>query len=143
MLVLAWTISNVGKMNPKTAVYLLFLGGSVALLALWAWALSGGIELLEFIIAMVGTAILCIFSSAIAAKKIGEDPRLSVGDVMAGANTIAFAVGLLGLCVLICEGIPSRNGPASHLDRRYSLLFFSITAYFLIFPFLTGRKIRR
>lgn len=129
-------------MKPKTAIYLLLLGGCVALIALWAWALAPGVEFLPVTVAVTATALLCFASSIVAAKKIREDARLSIGDVSSAASLVAVAPALIGACVLVWEYVPSKTGHGSHLDRRYALLFFAMTVYLLVFPFLSSRKAR-
>jgi hypothetical protein len=129
-------------MKPKTVIYLLFLGGCVSLIALWAWALAPGVELIPVTVAVTATAFLCYASATVAAKKIREDARLSIGDVASAASLIAVAPALIGACVLIWEYVPSKTGNGSHLDRRYSLLFFAMAVYLLVFPFLSSRKAR-
>ncbi|HWZ95698.1 MAG TPA: hypothetical protein VNW30_10930 [Opitutaceae bacterium] len=130
-------------MNPKTTIYLFYLGGIIFLCAIWAWALSGGFELPELVIATVVTAIICNFNSTTAATKIKNAPGLSIADIAAGPIVIALVLSLFGFFVLIWQCIPNRNGPDTHLDRRYSLLFFALMAYSFLFSFLTNRKIKR
>jgi hypothetical protein len=129
-------------MKPKTVIYLLFLVGCVSLIALWAWALADGVELLPVTGAVAATALLCFASSTVAAKKIREDARLSIGEVASAARMIAIAPALIGAYVLVFEYVPSKTGHGSHLDRRYALLFFAMAVYLLLFPFLSSRKAR-
>src|ERR1700753_287160 len=98
----AWLIFDVRqKMKTKTTLYFLLLGGCVALVVLWAGALSDGVRATEVSTAIVTTGILCVGSSAIAKKKIGEDWRSNTGDLSSAALMIAVAPAVIGFCVLV------------------------------------------
>ena len=127
-------------MNPRLTVYLLFLVGSVLLIAIWAWALADGLEPLPLTLACVATAVLCVCSAAITTKRLRVDARLSVGAVTSAGMMIAVAPAVIGVCVLIWEHVPSRHGQSDQLDRRYALLFFAIAAYLFLFPFIVRRR---
>jgi hypothetical protein len=127
-------------MNAKLTVYLLFLLGSVLLIAIWAWALADGVKPLLLTLACVATALLCLCSAAITTRKIRQDARLSVGDVASAGMMIAVAPAVIGACILIWEHVPSRSGQATQLDRRYALLFLAIAVYLFLFPLIARQK---
>lgn len=128
----------------KPIIYLLIAIGCALLVAFWAWALASGVNPLGITLAILFTIFLCIVSSTILTKIIKDDGLLSIGEIAPTINTIAIASSIIGMCVLILEYMPAgrSGGHGSHIDRRYSQLFFAITAYLLIFPFLSSRKLR-
>lgn len=127
-------------MKSNSVVYLLIVIGCVLLILIWSWALSGGTRLIEITAATAATVVLSVGSSVIATKKIKDDLYHSLGEVASETMIIAVAVGIIGVCVLVFEHVPSRSGGSSHLDRRYALLFFAVAAYLLLFPFLSSRQ---
>jgi uncharacterized membrane protein YeaQ/YmgE (transglycosylase-associated protein family) len=141
MFALAWFISN-ERTNPTIAIYILFIGGMVALVLLWRRVLTGEAVWLELACAAVATVILGVVGSMIASMKIKKNPLFSPDSILESATCIAFILGLIGLTILICGCIPdaTSEGPDSPIDRKYSVLFFALMAYAFLFSFFTSEK---
>jgi hypothetical protein len=107
-------------------------------------ALTGGVELSKLAGATAATIILGAVSSTVAAMKIKKALSFSIDSIWESATLIGAILGLIGLTILICGCIPDNTseGPDNPIDRKYSLLFFGLTAYSFLFSFLTNRKIK-
>lgn len=139
-LVSAWVSSNARlSMSPNTKIFLGIVVGSVMTLASWAWLLADGCSL--------GRLLLGSFLTA-AFVGIGSIWTIKAGPPVSGPNPVrlvsglitgAFAVALIGAPVLIWQTVPGRWGAhGTFLERRYSALFFGISAYLALVQLISN-----
>jgi hypothetical protein len=118
-------------MNPGVRIYLGVVVGSIATLAAWAWLLSDGCSFGRLALGALLTAALAGAGSAWTIRAIppvcGPNPSRPVSGLL----TAALASAVIGLPILFWQTAPHPLW-AHHetfLARRYSALFFGVSAY--------------
>jgi hypothetical protein len=117
-------------MSPNVRIYLGVVVGSVMTLVGWAWLLSDGCSpgrlalgsLLTVAFVLVGSCWTIRASPAVS----GPNPV----KLVSGLITAAVGLAAMGVPVLLWQTVPHRL--AHHdtfLERRYSALFFGVSAY--------------
>lgn len=119
------------------------VAGAMTLSVVWAWLLSEPLSIWRVVTGALTTAVFVAISVVFSTQVIRRDHRFPVDSFVSVGASLAFLLSVPGLQVLLLETLGNgRNSPPRHWDRRYSLLFFGIAAYFALLPVVTRWRLR-